>query len=372
MIKAIVFGLAASGASSLLFIPLLVSANFVTDFLQKTASNSNASDISFNSQTLPLLAAATNFNPNPALASGPELVAGEALQSQDNPVSPGDLQMQPTNSQINVYTVRVGDTLSGIASQFGVSTNTIIGTNDIQNGVIHPGQELVILPITGIQHKVVEGETLASLAKKYGSNAHDIALYNNLADDQQLSAGTNIIIPSAEANSETIAAPTTPKLVVKVKTTAAKSTPKVARKSSGAPYNPLKAGVSGPEYDGYYAWPVAGGIITQGLHGYNGVDIGAPSGTDIYAAAAGTVIVAKFNGGWNGGYGNYVVVEHDNGTQSLYAHMSKVLASPGDSVTQGELIGRVGRTGEATGNHLHFEIRGATNPFGAIPVGSGE
>ena len=110
-------------------------------------------------------------------------------------------------------------------------------------------------------------------------------------------------------------------------------------------------------------WPVAGGIITQGLHGWNAVDIGAPKGTPIYAAAAGTVIVAKSNGAWNGGYGNYVVISHPNGTETLYAHMSKVETSAGASVGQGETIGLVGMTGMATGNHLHFEVRGAANPF---------
>ena len=113
----------------------------------------------------------------------------------------------------------------------------------------------------------------------------------------------------------------------------------------------------------YYSWPLAGGSITQGLHGWNAVDIGAPSGTPIYAAAAGTVIVARSGGGWNGGYGNYVVVSHPNGTQTLYAHMSRVSATVGAHVGQGETIGKVGMTGEATGPHIHFEVRGAVNPF---------
>ena len=86
-------------------------------------------------------------------------------------------------------------------------------------------------------------------------------------------------------------------------------------------------------------------------------------GTPIYAAANGTVIVAKDNGAWNGGYGNYVVISHPNGTETLYAHMSKVLTCAGASVCQGDTIGLVGMTGEATGNHLHFEVRGAANPF---------
>ena len=102
---------------------------------------------------------------------------------------------------------------------------------------------------------------------------------------------------------------------------------------------------------------------SQGIHGYNGVDLGAPIGTSVMAAADGTVVTAK-SGGYNGGYGNYVVVQHGNGSQTLYAHMSKVATYAGASVVQGQVIGSVGSTGKSTGAHLHFEIRnGIRNPF---------
>ena len=345
---------------------MFTSAHFFSEILQKTAALSLAADSSFNSQTIPLLAAAINIDPSPSTSGNLTLASGDALVSVENPLASADVVSRPTNSQITTYVVRDGDTLTGIATMFGVSSNTIIGANDIKNGVIHPGDQLIILPITGIQHTVLKGETLASLATAYKSDAHDIATYNNLGDSDSLTVGDTIIIPNGELAS---AAPT----VAKSKTTttaAAKTKVKVITSKTFKPAALRDAG--GPEYDNYYQWPVAGGIITQTLHGYNGVDIGAPTGTDIYASAAGTVIIAKFNGGWNGGYGNYIVIAHANGTQTLYGHASKVLVSVGDTVTQGELIGKVGRTGEATGPHLHFEIRGATNPFGAIPVGSGE
>jgi murein DD-endopeptidase MepM/ murein hydrolase activator NlpD len=108
--------------------------------------------------------------------------------------------------------------------------------------------------------------------------------------------------------------------------------------------------------------PLTGGIKTQGIHGYNGVDIGASTGTPILAAAGGEVIISRAEG-WNGGYGIYVVIRHDNGTQTLYAHMSQDIVSVGQRVSQGEVIGYVGNTGRSSGPHLHFEIRGATNPF---------
>jgi murein DD-endopeptidase MepM/ murein hydrolase activator NlpD len=103
-------------------------------------------------------------------------------------------------------------------------------------------------------------------------------------------------------------------------------------------------------------------VRTQGIHGYNGVDLAAGVGTPILAAAGGEVIVAK-GSGWNGGYGNYVVIKHPNGTQTLYAHMSSTAISSGAQVSGGEVIGYVGNTGRSTGSHLHFEVRGAKNPF---------
>ena len=265
------------------------------------------------------------------------MVGGVALLSQDGPSgTAADLENAlPEATAISVYTVRSGDTLSGIASMFSVSVNTIAWANGIQSRLIHEGQELVILPITGVRHTVAEGETLASIAKKYGGDLEEIANYNELATSAYLAAGQTVIIPDG-----VVAAP-----------------------PSSTISAPLRGG-SGPDLDGYYTWPVNGGVLTQGLHGYNGIDIGAPTGTRILAAAVGTVILAKGGGGWNGGYGNYVVIRHDNGTQTLYAHMSQVLTTVGTRVQQGSSIGNVGSTGKATGSHLHFEVRGATNPFG--------
>jgi murein DD-endopeptidase MepM/ murein hydrolase activator NlpD len=117
-----------------------------------------------------------------------------------------------------------------------------------------------------------------------------------------------------------------------------------------------------PAVSGYFGNPLPGGRKSQGLHGHNGVDISAPAGTPIYAAASGTVTTVKNDGGWNSGYGNYVVISHPNGTSTLYAHMSRVAAS-GGSVSKGSVIGYVGMTGSSTGNHLHFEVHGAKNPF---------
>lgn len=356
--KPLFFNLLAGGATfAVLMSPLFVQAgtfSFINNLLGQTASVSSASGSSYNSQTMRLLSAAVNLDPNAAVGGGDiTIVDGSALSPDQGPLGTAlEIYTKPTSSQISVYTVHPGDTLSEIAKMFGVTTNTIIGANDIKGGIVHPGQTLIILPISGLQYTVVKGDTLASLAKKYNSDAADIANYNDLALDSALTSGQTIIIPKAENT------------VVATKTTTKTTTKSKVAKSTA----PLLGG-GGPAVDGYYVWPVGGGVLTQGLHGWNGIDIGAPKGTAVFASAGGTVLIAKANGGWNGGYGNYVVIAHDNGTQSLYAHLSQVAVSQGESVSRGASIGKVGRTGEATGNHLHFEIRGASNPFGALSVG---
>jgi murein DD-endopeptidase MepM/ murein hydrolase activator NlpD len=115
---------------------------------------------------------------------------------------------------------------------------------------------------------------------------------------------------------------------------------------------------------GYYIHPVPGSVVTQRSHGYNAVDFGAPTGTYIFASASGRV-VTSVNSGWNGGYGKFIVIEHPNGTRTLYSHLSSVIISRGQQVVQGQVIGYMGSTGRSTGSHLHFEIRGAHNPFTA-------
>ncbi|MGH7175423.1 MAG: M23 family metallopeptidase, partial [Minisyncoccia bacterium] len=163
-----------------------------------------------------------------------------------------------------------------------------------------------------------------------------------------LVVGSTLIIPNGELSS--------------VSTGVSNSAPPRCN-TSGNPYR----GGSGAEIDEYYANPMPGGILTQGLHGENAVDIAGPRGAPVLAAAAGTVIIAADNGSWNGGYGNYVVIAHDNGTETLYAHLQLkgFAVSVGQSVAQGQVLGKEGSTGDATGPHVHFEVRGAENLFAA-------
>ena len=312
------------------------------------SSNADAASSSLiPSNTTPVLTAPTNSDVN---VSAPLALAtdGSALVAYSGPSGTiADVSGTTQSDRISVYVVRPGDTLSVIAAMYGVSVNTIIWANNLSGTRdVHPGDTLIILPVSGIEHTVARGETLKSLAAKFHADATEIAEYNGLDPAAQLAVGSTVIIPGGE-----LAAP--------------------APTSGGhtiirghAVYEPYLGG-SGPEYDGYFESPVPGGLLTQGLHGWNAVDIAAARGTPIHAAAAGTVIIARDNGGWNGGYGNYVVIDHANGAQTLYAHMAHPAVSPGEKVVQGQVIGYVGMTGMTTGAHVHFEIRGAKNLFAA-------
>lgn len=282
-----------------------------------------------------LLSAALNSDPNPSKGGGTiKIVDNSALQADNGPrTSSQDTQSVQRSDQINVYVVREGDTLSQIAKLFNVTTETVLWSNDIgPNGLITPGQTLVILPVSGIRHTVVKGDTLNSIAKQYDADAAEIASFNEL-HSTSLAVGDEIIIPNGKKQS----APT--------------------RSSSGT----VVRGTDVPAYSGYYISPLKGYKKTQGLHGYNAVDLAAPSGSPVLAAAGGEVLISRT--GWNGGYGNYIVIAHSNGTQTVYAHNSQNIVYSGQSVVQGQVIGYVGSTGRSTGPHVHFEVRGAKNPF---------
>jgi murein DD-endopeptidase MepM/ murein hydrolase activator NlpD len=293
----------------------------------------------------------------------------------------GDVLTTPSSGTISQYTVQEGDSISEIAQKFGVTVNTILWANDITDpSTIKEGTVLVILPVSGIQHTVRSGETLSSIAEKFGADAKDIAQFNGLAAGAPLAAGSTIIIPGGELPSSSSDTSASSKSSEKTElkssnkdTTSsddsAKSADSAAKTSSNSGKmnysdesgNPYRGGGGAPLH-GFFVNPLPGAILTQGLHGLDAVDLGAPSGTPIHAAAKGTVILAR-TGGWNGGYGNYVIIDNGNGVETLYAHMSSVKAETGETVSAGDVIGYVGMTGDATGPHLHFEVRGAQNPF---------
>lgn len=291
-----------------------------------------------NSQNMALLEAAAYADPDSSKESNEmQVVDDSAMVADSGPMGTNaDMSTDtPTSDQISVYTVHKGDTLAEIAKMFGVTSNTILWANDLKKGTtLKEGQNLVILPISGVRHQVTKGETLDSIAKKYKGDKAEIMSFNGL-DSGHLAVGETIIIPDGE-----VTAPAT----------------------SGGKKPTAGSASSGSTSAGYYVWPVSGGRKSQGLHGHNGVDIAAPIGTPILASAAGTVIIAR-DSGWNGGYGSYIVIKHNNGTQTLYGHLSSLNVSVGQTVKKGQKIGGMGSTGNSTGSHVHFEVRGARNPF---------
>lgn len=297
-----------------------------------------------NSQTVALLEAAVNVDPKKAMGGGDITVVDDSALLPD--VGPSgtiaDVESSDHQGKVSLYVVRPGDTLPQIAKIFGVSVNTILWANDLgRNAVLRDGQTLVILPIDGVQHTVKKGDTIQSIAKKYGGKVTEILEFNDITNDGALLVGDVVIVPNGK---ETI--------------------PEAQKSSTSG--GRARTIASSPSYIGYYTHPVPTGHKTQGIHGYNGVDYGAPTGTSVYAAAGGTVIISHFrtlSNPWFGGYGNYIVIEHSNGTQTLYGHLSAVYVATGVRVDKGQPIGEVGSTGKSTGPHLHFEVRGAKNPF---------
>lgn len=325
---------------SIMFVPSYANAG-VFSFIASLFAHEAEAEITasvVNAQNVGLLEAAVNPDPNPAKGGGDiTVVGGVALLSETGPVGTlADIE-EAQSDTISLYVVRNGDTLGAIAKMFDVTVNTIRWANNISTrSVIRPGQTLVILPITGVRHTVVKGDTVRSIAKKYKGDLNEILQYNGIEEATKLAVGEVVVVPDGE-----IAPPPAPRLTGR---TAA------------------LRGAGGPSYAGYYIRPVIGGKKTQGLHGYNGVDIASYRGAPILASASGQVIIAR-GAGWNGGYGNYLVIAHANGTQTLYSHLSSLLAYQGKYVVRGEIIGYMGSTGRSTGTHLHFEVRGAKNPF---------
>ncbi len=230
---------------------------------------------------------------------------------------------------IVVYVVQEGDTLSEIAESFDVSINTIKWENNLGN-TIKPGQELRILPVTGIRHTIQKGDTFGKIAQNYDVEIEDITVYNNI-DATKLVPGKKILIPNGVKQ----------KVVTTRTSSGSVATTKISTNTYG---------------DGYYLRPTTGPVTSQfgprwGKYHY-GIDYGASTGTPIVATASG--VVAKTSCGT--GYGKCLVVQHDNGTQSLYAHASKIYVTAGTKVVQGQKIAAVGATGNVTGPHLHFEI----------------
>ena len=245
-----------------------------------------------------------------------------------------DGEIVTTRKEIIEYVVESGDTLSSLATKYDISLETILWANDLTSkSIIKLDQKLIILPITGVVYNVKSGDVLGEIAEKYNGKISEIISINELSDEGDIFIGDILVIPNG----------------------------KMPKASKPASYTYIPIGSS------YFICPTSTCIITQGLHWYNAIDFGAKCGSPIYAAAAG--IVQRVSYGWNGGAGNYVTVLHLNGVVTMYGHVSKSLVVSGQAVSQGDVIALIGGkpgavgAGISTGCHVHFDVRGARNPF---------
>ena len=277
------------------------------------------------------------FSSERALAPGtPELmfVASNTLRAATPPltVTPqvlgaivGQLEAD-IRPEVSRYIVEEGDTMASVAEQFGISASTVAWANDLAaSSALNIGQELIILPTTGALHLVRPNDTLSEIAGWYQGDVKDIVSFNSLESPSAIFAGDFVIIPN------------------------------------GIQPSKLPQGRLTPLANSYFIYPrPAPHRITQGLHAFNAVDFSnGVCGESVYAAAGGTVQRT----GYTSLGGNYVRILHPNGVVTYYGHLSSILTSPGAKVHQGQLVGYSGRTGYATGCHIHFEVRGAANPF---------
>jgi murein DD-endopeptidase MepM/ murein hydrolase activator NlpD len=285
----------------------------------------------------------------PALQAEEDLAVTEAVTSANSAALvreavPFTLIPERPRTDIVQHTVVAGDTLYALAQKYGLRAETLIWANNMENNpdLLRLGQKLIVLPINAVYHTVVAKDTIESIAKQYKAKPADIIAYaGNQLDPKNpmITVGQRLIVPGGSK-------PIPQKLV---------------RIYSG----PIPANAS--KGSGRFVWPTSG-RITQGFKPYHrALDIAGWTGAEVKASDSGYVVQS----GWSDeGYGNYIVIDHRNGFQTLYAHLSRVFVTAGNSVGKGTVVGAMGSTGRSTGPHLHFEIRQRgvqLNPFGQLP-----
>jgi murein DD-endopeptidase MepM/ murein hydrolase activator NlpD len=271
----------------------------------------------------------------------------------------------PTRPRLEIltYEVQEGDTLFGIAERYGLKPETILWGNwfelDQDPHAIRPGQDLNILPVDGTLHRWTPGEGLNGVAEFYGVTAEDVLDWPGNEIDPRIDLsnpgfvdGQALVIPGGRRE-----APSWQQIQI------TRSNPAVASILGPGSCSPTSSGAIG---DAVFGWPTGSTTISgynyiPGIH--EGIDIGGSTGNGIFASDDGVVVYAGWN---NWGYGYTIVIDHGNGWQSLYAHLSQINVGCTQSVSQGAVIGAMGCTGNCTGSHLHFEMRseawGRVNP----------
>lgn len=248
---------------------------------------------------------------------------GNIFDGQGEPLSYDVSFSEPV--KFTTYTVRAGDTISGISLKFSLSNiSTLIAVNKIENvRALRAGQKLKIPSEDGLVHVVASGENIGSICSKYGISLQQLVDVNEL-ESNVIKPGDSLFIPGAKLDSVTL------------------------KRAMGELFScPIKSFYRVTDKYGQRINPVTN---LPGKH--TGVDLACPTGTPIKAALSGTVVYTGNSNVW----GNYVIVKHIDGYQTLYAHMSKITCKKGDSVTQNSQLGLVGSTGMSTGPHLHFTV----------------
>jgi murein DD-endopeptidase MepM/ murein hydrolase activator NlpD len=241
----------------------------------------------------------------------------------------------------------------------GATTALLLAACAAPRPIVWPGRPQRPLPIplasseyheepevVGVTHVVRRGETVYRIARAYGVTPADLLEVNGIVDPRQVATGAELFVPGASR-------------VVDLEETGGRP-----GSTATATPTPTSTGIStngrgGPAPLG---WPLKGVIYgrygVRSGHRHDGIDLAAPEGTSIGAAAAGTVIFA----GEQTGYGSLLILRHSAGLVTVYAHCSALLVGEGREVRRGEVIARVGQTGRTTGPHLHFEVREGTRP----------
>ena len=282
----------------------------------------------------------------------------EALVRQPNPHTGIDTSLRTTAIE---YTVQEGDSVFGIAQKFNIAPETVLWSNyDVLRDNPHKlsiGQVLKIPPTDGIWYKWTSRDTLDTVAAKFSVTPEDILLY--VGNDLDLSnpiiePGTYVMIPGGEREYQQWLIPDIPRGAAGVST---------------SPYFQCDTSANYFPGTGYFVWPTSVHTISGNNYwsGHLAIDIGAGIGSPVYAADSGVVVWA----GWmENGYGNVVIIDHNNNYVTVYAHLSVVNVSCGQNIFQGSVLGSAGSTGNSTGPHLHFEIRymgGFINPQTLLP-----
>jgi len=232
------------------------------------------------------------------------------------------------------YTVEGGDTVSTIAEKFSISTNTILWENKLgPRDYIKPGNQLTILPYSGVSHQVKSGDTLDKIAKKYSVDSETIIEYNQLADASAIETNQVLLILGGSMPEE-------PKPTIQPNSSSSWGLFNIPPPASATSGTKLQWPTTSRKISQYYKWR------------HYAIDIAGDYTSPTYAADSGRVEAV----GWGSGYGNRIIIDHGNGIKTLYAHHSKMFVKTGDYVSRGQTIGMIGCTGWCTGSHVHFEV----------------